>query len=348
MIIRRTIWRSDRWDASRWAIRCALAFSLGALLWLGSHGSAAQNDQEVRTLETGKPIEARELVGGQSHAYQITLVADQFLHVVVEQRGIDVVVTLVGPDGKQIIEVDSPNGVQGPELVSVVAETEGGYRLEVRSLEKDAVEKLLAVLSAPRGQQTGETLPQQRKRAAELDAKTRTAAAKLSRMLLAPVAAELGKRRLVIVADGALQYVPFAVLPKPGAAAQTRGAKSKHSAGATPLIIDHEIVSLPSASTIAVLRRELAGRQAAPKVFAALADPVFSEDEVDERLNEVARAATPGERQGSHNHRDVRASGDEQSGARFQGQLRDGDQSGTRRISPRALRHARLARRQTS
>jgi CHAT domain-containing protein len=55
------------------------------------------------------------------------------------------------------------------------------------------------------------------------------------------------------------------------------------------LIVDHEIISLPSASTIAVLRRELAGRQAAPKVFAALADPVFSEDQADERLRETAR-----------------------------------------------------------
>jgi CHAT domain-containing protein len=110
-------------------------------------------------------------------------------------------------------------------------------------------------------------------------------------MLLAPVATQLGKKRLVIVADGALQYIPFAVLPKPGAATQARGAKSRRGAGATPLIVDHEIVSLPSASTIAVLRRELAGRKAAPKVFAALADPVFSEDEVDQRLREGARPA---------------------------------------------------------
>ncbi len=31
-------------------------------------------------------------------------------------------------------------------------------------------------------------------------------------MILAPAAAELGNKRLVIVADGALQYVPFAAL----------------------------------------------------------------------------------------------------------------------------------------
>jgi len=34
-------------------------------------------------------------------------------------------------------------------------------------------------------------------------------------MLLAPVATQLGNKRLVVVADGALQYIPFAMLPEP-------------------------------------------------------------------------------------------------------------------------------------
>jgi CHAT domain-containing protein len=42
-----------------------------------------------------------------------------------------------------------------------------------------------------------------------------------------------------------------------------------------PLIVDHEIVNLPSASTLALIRQETAGRQTAPKMLAALADPVF-------------------------------------------------------------------------
>ena len=89
------------------------------------------------TLELGKPIE-RELAGGQSHSYQITLAAGQYLHAVVDQRGIDVVVRVFGPDGKQILEVDSPNGTQGPEPVFLVAEVAGIYKLEVQSLEKNA------------------------------------------------------------------------------------------------------------------------------------------------------------------------------------------------------------------
>jgi CHAT domain-containing protein/Flp pilus assembly protein TadD len=97
---------------------------------------AAQNDKDISTLEFNKPIE-RELAGGQSHSYRIVLAAGQYLHVIADQRGIDVVVTLFAPDGKQVVEVDSPNGTPGPEPVSVIVETTGTYRLEVRSLEKD-------------------------------------------------------------------------------------------------------------------------------------------------------------------------------------------------------------------
>ncbi len=98
---------------------------------------AADEEKDVRLLEMGKPIE-REIAGGQRHLYQITLAVGQYLSVVVEQRGVDVVVTLLGPDGKKLIEVDSPNGTQGPEPVSWIVETAGIYRLEVRSLERDA------------------------------------------------------------------------------------------------------------------------------------------------------------------------------------------------------------------
>jgi CHAT domain-containing protein len=46
--------------------------------------------------------------------------------------------------------------------------------------------------------------------------------------------------------------------------------------GYRPIIQDHEIVSLPSASALAVQRRNLASRKAAPKTLAVIADPVFS------------------------------------------------------------------------
>jgi len=98
------------------------------------------------------------------------------------------------------------------------------------------------------------------------------AATKLSQMLLAPVAAQLGNKRLLIVSDGALQYLPFAALPVPG----TSGVGARH---VVPLLVNHEIVNSPSASTLAVLRKEMSDRKIAPKAIAVLADPVFSQDD---------------------------------------------------------------------
>jgi CHAT domain-containing protein len=118
-------------------------------------------------------------------------------------------------------------------------------------------------------------------------------ALKLSRMLLAPVAALLGKKRLLIVADGALQYVPFAALPAPAAGdgEPGPGVRDKASQPLPPppqfLIVEHEIVSLPSASTLAVLRREAGEHKAATKTLAVLADPVF--ERTDERFKAGVR-----------------------------------------------------------
>ncbi|HKR60131.1 MAG TPA: CHAT domain-containing tetratricopeptide repeat protein [Pyrinomonadaceae bacterium] len=92
---------------------------------------------EVRELTLGIPVE-QELKGGEFHTYRVKLEAGQYLKVVVEQKGIDVVVMLFGPDGKQVTEVDSPNGTQGPEPVSLIAEVAGEYRLHVKSLEEKA------------------------------------------------------------------------------------------------------------------------------------------------------------------------------------------------------------------
>jgi len=96
-------------------------------------------------------------------------------------------------------------------------------------------------------------------------------ARKLSQILLQPVAKELGNKRLVIVSDGALQYLPFGALPNPN----NQTGKTQP----TPLLIEHEIVNLPSLSTLAVLRKEVNNRQPAPKAIAILADPVFESND---------------------------------------------------------------------
>jgi CHAT domain-containing protein/tetratricopeptide (TPR) repeat protein len=151
-----------------------------------------------------------------------------------------------------------------------------------------------------------ETVDERQVRIAHADAEYPKAAAALSRMLLGPISDQLEKRRLLIVGDGALQYVPFAALPPPATRRQVdmeteeridRGTGGEsirrpvaqspsRPVAYTPLIVDHEVVSLPSASTLVVLRRELTGRRPGPKTVAALADPVF--DPGDERFKASA------------------------------------------------------------
>jgi len=92
------------------------------------------NDDEI---VVGKPVE-RELAGNAAHNYRLRVEAGQYLQLLVEQRGIDVVVSLFDADGKKLTEIDSPNGTQGPEPLAILVEQTGTYRLEVRSLEKDA------------------------------------------------------------------------------------------------------------------------------------------------------------------------------------------------------------------
>jgi CHAT domain-containing protein len=92
------------------------------------------------------------------------------------------------------------------------------------------------------------------------------AAQALSRMLLSPVAGRVANKRLLIVAEGMLQYLPFGALPDPDTGA--------------PLLLGHEIVTAPSASVVAVLRQETAGRKPAARTLAVLADPVFRADDV--------------------------------------------------------------------
>ena len=106
----------------------------------------------------------------------------------------------------------------------------------------------------------------------QLEEETTEVAAALSRLIVQPAATEIIGKRLMIVADGALQYVPFGALPE-----MMEGDNNR-----SPLIINHEIVNLPSANSLALLRREMKTRQPAAKTIAIFADPVFTAD--DSRL----------------------------------------------------------------
>jgi tetratricopeptide (TPR) repeat protein len=117
------------------AIAC---LALGGPLRAQSSSSPAGHPQSETTfLELGKPIE-REMRGGEKHSYKVHAEAGEFVRVVALQKGIDVLVTLLDPSGKQLLIVDSMNGSYGPEPVSIIAEDSGDLQLDVSTSSTDA------------------------------------------------------------------------------------------------------------------------------------------------------------------------------------------------------------------
>ncbi|EDX76516.1 Tetratricopeptide repeat family [Coleofasciculus chthonoplastes PCC 7420] len=110
--------------------------------------------------------------------------------------------------------------------------------------------------------------------------KTAQAGIKLSEMILAPAREQLKQQRLLIAADGILQYIPFSALPIPQAD-QTLDPENI-AASTQPLLVNHEVVNLPSASVLALIRQRQGTRHPAPQELAVFADPVF--DLEDKRL----------------------------------------------------------------
>lgn len=96
----------------------------------------------------------------------------------------------------------------------------------------------------------------------------------LSRILLENISSKLENKRLLIVSSGILQYVPFASLSKPNAPENSF------------LVKTNEIVNLPSASVIPVLR-ENKKQKSNSNSIGILADPVFSKE--DTRLKTASQ-----------------------------------------------------------
>lgn len=120
----------------------------------------------------------------------------------------------------------------------------------------------------------------------------------LAQMVLSPVAEHLNKRRIIVVSDGALNYIPFQILPSP-------------SSNSEPLVARHEIINAPSASILGELRAEAAGRGVRSKVLAAFGNPAFSHS--DGQRKETEQIASTQTQQLDHLRyalRDIELNGD--------------------------------------
>lgn len=125
------------------------------------------------------------------------------------------------------------------------------YELPAQAQVNAAAEKVYNLLATPPGADSADELT--------------PAVEELGRMVLSPVAAQLNKRRIIVIADGALNYIPFQVLPAP-------------SAHAEPLVASVDVINAPSATVLGELRQEVARRAPAARVLAAFGDPVFASD----------------------------------------------------------------------
>ncbi|MET0622781.1 MAG: CHAT domain-containing protein [Pyrinomonadaceae bacterium] len=144
------------------------------------------------------------------------------------------------------------------------------FVLPGRKLVEDATRPVLDIVSAAPPTTAGKG--RRARGPADDNGAYEKAARVLSGMLFKDVADKLGTKRLVIIPDGVLQYVPFSALPS------LDGAQGS---GWEPLLARHEVVIIPSASTLEairenLLREERAGGRPAPQLLAMFADPVYT------------------------------------------------------------------------
>lgn len=145
-----------------------------------------------------------------------------------------------------------------------------GFTLAGRREIDTAARRVYELLTARNQRPVNETPTQRQARLRQAEADYPSAANELSKLVLGPLGPLRGVKRLVIVADGALQYIPFQALAPPAGPNEP-----EHG----PLLVDYEVVHLPSVSVLSQLRRGGPGPAKAGQVLAVLADPVFDQDD---------------------------------------------------------------------
>jgi CHAT domain-containing protein len=128
------------------------------------------------------------------------------------------------------------------------------------------------------------------------------AAERLSQILLGPVWADRAARnapplqRLVVVPDGALALLPFAALPVPDP-----GRSWKSPGTLLPLLERAEVVSIPSATTLAVQRQRTKERAPASQWqwAAVFGDPVYAADDPRVARRGADERSIPGRARGA-------------------------------------------------
>ncbi|HJS22769.1 MAG TPA: CHAT domain-containing tetratricopeptide repeat protein [Pyrinomonadaceae bacterium] len=108
-----------------------------------------------------------------------------------------------------------------------------------------------------------------------------TASNALYKVVLEPAAGMIGEKRLMVVADGALNYIPFEVLLK--------SADSGDFSSLGYLVKTNEVVYAPSASVVGTIKQQRT--KATGRAMLIIADPVFNSNDARAQKRTTAPAA---------------------------------------------------------
>jgi CHAT domain-containing protein len=173
----------------------------------------------------------------------------------------------------------------GKSYVWVVTRTGiTSHELPSRDAISDKVQSLYNLLKEPATPETKD----------KSDQTTR----ELAQMILSPVAAELNKKQIIVAADDALNYIPFQILPV---------APNNPE----PLVAQHDVINVPSASVLGELRKEAARRGVHAKALALFGNPIFAEQK-----DQTAANQTSGE-QSKHATRSIQVDRDRSNASTF-------------------------------
>src|SRR5215213_9504707 len=201
-------------------------------------------------------------------------------------------VNLISPEPLTLSEIQSeindPNtlllayalGDERSYVWAVTADSFAAFELPARDkiepVAEEAAKNLIARLALA---EDGSSDYFERAAAADVDYSRN--AATLSNMLLAPVAQLIRGKRLLIIPEGKLRYLPFDALPVPGEESER-----------APLVTTNEIIVLPSASLLTVIRATKQD-QTSSKLVIVLADPVFEQSDARVHATEIATRPAP-------------------------------------------------------
>lgn len=106
---------------------------LAALVATGLSASFASAQQPATALTPGQ-LHTDSLAGEETDTFTVALEADRFVLGEVDQQTVDVVITVLGPDGERITRVDF--SARGPEVFQFDTEAAGLHRIEVEPFEE--------------------------------------------------------------------------------------------------------------------------------------------------------------------------------------------------------------------